>query len=223
APLSREMNSTDIMRDTWKNISLTITEQKALLSEPEPELEPNSRDGFLKYACEITFDPKTAHGELSLSEGNRKVTYNLNVYGYRIRDIPSRFNKCEQVLSREGLTGRCYWEVEWTDRYVTVAVAYNSIRRKGEGNQCRFGYNDRSWALECSQNRFPSNYSFSHNNVTTSISGPVSPTIGVYLDHSAGILSFYSVSETMTLLHTVRTTFTQPLHAGVLLHSKKKD
>ncbi len=32
---------------------------------------------------------------------------------------------------------------------------------------------------------------------------------------NTGILSFYSVSETMTLLHRVQTTFTQPLHAGL--------
>ncbi|ROL41930.1 Tripartite motif-containing protein 16-like protein [Anabarilius grahami] len=39
--------------------------------------------------------------------------------------------------------------------------------------------------------------------------------IGVYVDHSAGTLSFYSVSDTMTLIHRVQTTFTQPLYPGV--------
>ncbi|XP_068582221.1 tripartite motif-containing protein 16-like [Cebidichthys violaceus] len=46
---------------------------------------------------------------------------------------------------------------------------------------------------------------------------PRSSRVGVYLDHRAGILSFYSVSETMTLLHRVQTTFTQPLYAGLFL------
>ncbi|KAI3374195.1 hypothetical protein L3Q82_006059 [Scortum barcoo] len=44
---------------------------------------------------------------------------------------------------------------------------------------------------------------------------PRSSRVGVYLDHRAGILSFYSISETMTLLHRVQTTFTQPLYAGL--------
>ncbi|PWA23285.1 hypothetical protein CCH79_00021028, partial [Gambusia affinis] len=51
--------------------------------------------------------------------------------------------------------------------------------------------------------------------IWTPISGPVSSRVGVYLDHRAGILSFYSVSETMTLLHRVQTRFTEPLLAGV--------
>ncbi|KAF3688469.1 hypothetical protein EXN66_Car004141 [Channa argus] len=44
----------------------------------------------------------------------------------------------------------------------------------------------------------------------TPVSGPLSSRLGVYLDHRAGIVSFYSVSETR-----VQTTFTQPLHAGL--------
>ncbi|KAJ8277131.1 hypothetical protein GJAV_G00071800 [Gymnothorax javanicus] len=38
--------------------------------------------------------------------------------------------------------------------------------------------------------------------------------IGVYLDHRAGTLSFYSITSVMTLLHRVQTTFTQPLYPG---------
>ncbi len=38
--------------------------------------------------------------------------------------------------------------------------------------------------------------------------------IGVFVDHGAGTLSFYSVSDTMSLIHTVQTTFTQTLYPG---------
>ncbi|KAM3850151.1 E3 ubiquitin/ISG15 ligase TRIM25-like [Diretmus argenteus] len=40
-----------------------------------------------------------------------------------------------------------------------------------------------------------------------------------YLDHEAGTLSFYNVSDTMTLLHKVCTTFTQSLYPGINLYS----
>ncbi|MGL5902995.1 MAG: SPRY domain-containing protein, partial [Cetobacterium sp.] len=42
----------------------------------------------------------------------------------------------------------------------------------------------------------------------------MSNRVGVYVDVSAGTLSFYSVSDTLTHLHTFNTTFTEPLYAG---------
>ncbi|XP_053190000.1 E3 ubiquitin/ISG15 ligase TRIM25-like [Scomber japonicus] len=195
----------DILRDKWTNISLTVAEVDILLPQPEPK----TRAGFLKYLREITLDPNTAHTELLLSEGNRKVewTYQQQSY-FRHRD---RFTNHLQVLSRESLTGRCYWEVERRGWGVFVAVAYKNISRSGEESE--FGRNDKSWSLYCSSN----SYDFWFNNIKTTVSGPGSSRVGVYLDHRAGILSFYSVSKTMTLLHRVQTTFTQPLYAGLLV------
>ncbi|XP_036940142.1 tripartite motif-containing protein 16-like [Acanthopagrus latus] len=196
----------DVLRDTWTNISLTVTQVDVLLSNPQPE--PKTRAGFLRYSREITLDPNTANTHLLLSEGNRKATLMRDEQSYS--DHPDRFSVKFQVLSRESLTGRCYWEVEWRGRGVYVAVAYKNI--SGAGNSThQFGYSDTSWMLDCKK-KF---YKFVHNNIETPVSGPRSSRVGVYLDHSAGILSFYSVSDTMTLLHRVQTTFTQPLYAGV--------
>ncbi|XP_076732971.1 tripartite motif-containing protein 16-like [Maylandia zebra] len=197
----------DILREEWTNISLTVTEVDVLLSDPP---EPKTRAGFLKYSCEITLDPNTAYKELLLSEGNRKATLMKQKH---YSDHPDRFTSYKQVLSRESLTGRCYWEVEWRGR-VDVAVAYKNISRTGSVNECVFGCNDKSWSLDCDNN----SYTFWYNNIQTPVSGPRSSRVGVYLDHRAGILSFYSVSETMTLLHRVQTTFTQPLYAGLLVY-----
>ncbi|XP_044223496.1 tripartite motif-containing protein 16-like, partial [Thunnus albacares] len=195
----------DMLREKWTNISLTVTDVDVLLSEPEPK----TRAEFLKYTCEITLDPNTAHTELLLSEENRKATATRQQQSYS--NHPDRFTVWCQVLSRENLTGRCYWEVEWSGRGVYVAVAYKNISRAGDSNECKFGHNDKSWALRLK------GYTFLFNKVSTPVSGPGSSRVGVYLDHSAGILSFYSVSETMTLLHRVQTTFTQPLYAGLWL------
>ncbi|XP_039464528.1 tripartite motif-containing protein 16-like [Oreochromis aureus] len=197
----------DILREEWTNISLTVTEVDVLLSPTEPK----TRAGFLKYSREITLDPNTANKYLLLSDGNRKVTLMEEQQFYS--DHSDRFTECLQVLSRESLTGRCYWEVEWRGGGVEVAVAYKNISRAGTGGECEFGNNDKSWALYW----YLGSFKFQHNDVQTVLSGPRSSRVGVYLDHRAGILSFYSVSETMTLLHRVQTTFTQPLYAGVFL------
>ncbi|XP_041847655.1 tripartite motif-containing protein 16-like [Melanotaenia boesemani] len=195
----------DILTDRWTNISLTVTDVDVSLSQPRPK----NRAGFLKYSCKITLDPNTAHTLLLLSEGNRKVTRMDQHQSYSSH--PDRFTKWCQVLSRESLTGRCYWEVEMRGN-ISVAVAYKNISRAGD--ESRFGWNDKSWSLYCYQN----SYEFYHNSIITSISGPRSSRVGVYLDHRAGILSFYSISETRTLLHRVQTTFTQPLYAGVFFY-----
>nr|XP_033506341.1 tripartite motif-containing protein 16-like [Epinephelus lanceolatus] len=200
----------DVLRETWTNVSLTVTDMDVLLSDSKPE--PKTRAEFLRYSCEITLDPNTAHTHLFLSEGNRKVTLMKKQQSY-----PShinRFTECWQVLSKESLTGRCYWEVKKRGTRVDVVVAYKNISRVWGLDECGFGWNNKSWSLDCHTN----SYKFWYNKVKTPVSGPRSSRVGVYLDHSAGILSFYSVSETMTLLHRVQTTFTQPLYAGLRLY-----
>ncbi|XP_059193076.1 tripartite motif-containing protein 16-like [Centropristis striata] len=198
----------DVLREEWTNLSLTVTDVDVLLPQPEP----TTRAGFLKYSCEITLDPNTAYTRLILSEGNRKATYKRDHQSYPSH--PDRFTDRSQVLSRESLTRRCYWEVEWREGAVLVAASYKNVSRGS--NESVFGCNDKSWSLECYNN----NCTFLYNNIHTPISGPLPSRVGVYLDHRAGILSFYSVSDTMTLLHRVQTTFTQPLYAGLRLYDR---
>ncbi|XP_007544636.1 tripartite motif-containing protein 16-like [Poecilia formosa] len=192
----------DVLRDPWTDVSQRLNEVQFLLSEPEPK----TRAEFLKYSQKITLDPNTANSFLSLFERNRKAK-KTDKQSYP--DHPDRFTQHSQVLSRESLTGRCYWEVEWKGAGRGVVAILN----KDVSREEKFGLNDKSWSLVCSTNK----YTFKYNNTETPVSGPVSSRIGVYLNHRAGILSFYSVSETMTLLHRVQTRFTQPLYVGVEL------
>ncbi|KAL0152996.1 hypothetical protein M9458_051700 [Cirrhinus mrigala] len=158
--------------------------------------------------CFLTLDPNTANTKLTLSEDNIKVTHVFEKQSYP--DHPGRFDVYEQVLCRESVCGRCYWEIECNGR-VDISVSYKSISRKGRGVKCVFGFNDQSWSLICSRSR----YSFRHNNRKTDLHvKPIISRVGVYVDVSAGTLSFYSVSDTMSLIHTVQTTFTQTLYPG---------
>ncbi|XP_052463334.1 NACHT, LRR and PYD domains-containing protein 3 isoform X3 [Carassius gibelio] len=182
--------------------------------------EKRMRAGLRKYACDLTLDPNTAHTELVLSDENKKITHVKDRQPYP--DHPERFDVVSQVLSVESLTGHCYWETEWSGVYAVISVSYKGINRKGVGRDCVFGCNDKSWSLWCSDNSF----SVCHNNNRTDISVVCSSCkrVGVYVDVSAGSLSFYSVSDTHTLthlhthtlthLHTHNTTFTEPLYAG---------
>ncbi|XP_030641395.1 NACHT, LRR and PYD domains-containing protein 12-like [Chanos chanos] len=171
------------------------------------------KPGLRKYACDLTLDPNTVNTHLSLSEGNRKATRVGKNQSYP--DHPERFDVWEQVMCRESLTGRCYWETEWSGGYAVISVTYKGIGRKGKSGDCGFGYNEKSWSLEWSGNR----YSARHNNQLSVIPHHPSHThrIGVYLDWSSGTVSFYRVSSdthTLTHIHTFHCTFTEPLYAG---------
>ncbi|XP_060769812.1 E3 ubiquitin/ISG15 ligase TRIM25-like [Neoarius graeffei] len=180
-----------------------------IISEPEPQ----SREEFLKYFCYLTLDPNTVHRHLILSEKNRAVR--VSVREQRYSDHSGRFDSWWQVLCKESVCGRCYWEVEWSRADgVSISVSYKDIRRKGLGKESEFGRNNQSWSLWCSS----SSLCFWHNNMKTVLRVPSPSRIGVYVDHSAGTLSFYSISGMMKLLHRVHTTFTQPLYAGFGLY-----
>ncbi|XP_066532276.1 NACHT, LRR and PYD domains-containing protein 3-like isoform X2 [Hoplias malabaricus] len=175
------------------------------------------RPGLKKYYCDLTLDANTAHTALSLSEGNRKMERVEETQP--CPDHPERFVVVPQVLSVESLTGRCYWEVEWSGEMVSISVSYRGIRRKGVGAESRFGSNKFSWSLFCSGNI----YWVRHNNQETEIHPPShSNRVGVYLDWGSGTLSFYTISphtHTLTHLHTFTSTFTEPLYAGFTVWS----
>ncbi|XP_036439218.1 NACHT, LRR and PYD domains-containing protein 12-like [Colossoma macropomum] len=185
----------------------------------DPHDEKFIRPGIKKYASKLTLDPNTIHVQCFLSEENRKFTHVGKTTQYP--EHPDRFDTCNQVLSKESLTGRFYWEAEWTEGEPEIAVTYEEIKRKGEAldaanSLCLLGFNDVSWNLICSSYR----YSILHNSLEISIPSITYPRfkkVGVYLDWPAGLVSFYGVSSdtpTLTHIYTFCTTFTKPLYAA---------
>uniref|UniRef100_A0A3Q1FQD0 E3 ubiquitin/ISG15 ligase TRIM25-like n=1 Tax=Acanthochromis polyacanthus TaxID=80966 RepID=A0A3Q1FQD0_9TELE len=194
------------LRDKMESISKAFAEISETI---QVESDPKTRQEFSLYSCCLTLDPNTAFENLLLSEGNSKVTWikkNQNQPNHS-----ERFTKYNQVLCTEGLSGVCYWEVEWSGPRVEVAVCY----KVEDLDESGFGYSDKSWCISLSK----SLCSFWSNDIVTKTSIPCSPTVGVYLNHKAGILSFYSVADSgeMKLLHGVKTTFSQPLYPGFIV------
>ncbi|XP_040895584.1 E3 ubiquitin/ISG15 ligase TRIM25-like isoform X2 [Toxotes jaculatrix] len=204
-----------------KTVNILQTEKtdkamKSGVSTSIPTLD--KRDDLLQYFCSLSLDLFTAHRELSLTEGNRVVRRTGELQSYP--DHPDRFDTWGQVLCREGLQGRSYWEAEWDGQQVAVGLTYESIRRKGSSNDCRLGHNFLSWSLCCGS----SSFAFCHGNEAQAVEVPSSSAsrrIGVFLDHDAGLLCFYTVTPRgVHLLHRVKTNFSQPLYPAVWLGAK---
>uniref|UniRef100_A0A8C5HAC5 B30.2/SPRY domain-containing protein n=1 Tax=Gouania willdenowi TaxID=441366 RepID=A0A8C5HAC5_GOUWI len=173
--------------------------------------EQRIKAGERKYFCHIHLDTNSINRNLRLSDNNRMVT-RVKEEEELYPDHQDRFDHCCQVLCSTGLTGRCYWEVE-RNGDVNIAVSYRGIRRKGDSDDCWFGSNNQSWNLECLSGFFY----FRHNNIDTRTSCPCgsSGRVGVYVDCPDGRLSFYKVSsDSLTLIHTVCTSFTDTLYPG---------
>lgn len=158
--------------------------------------------------CDLHVDQNTINNKLCLSEGGRKMTQSSSAHQYP--DHPERFDNFVNLLCKERLYGRCYWEVDCNGSICVIAVSYKSIKRKGGSDECRFGYNAESWRLS----RSNQGCCFRHNQMEVNIREVSLKTIGVYLNLRMGTLSFYRVSDQMTLLHKVQATFTEPLYAG---------
>uniref|UniRef100_UPI0037E6FB56 E3 ubiquitin/ISG15 ligase TRIM25-like n=1 Tax=Semicossyphus pulcher TaxID=241346 RepID=UPI0037E6FB56 len=194
------------LRNIPENLGKAIDEISETI---QADSDPKTRQEFCLYSCHLSLDPNTAFENLLLSEGNSKVTWIKKAQKYRYHS--ERFTNYDQVLCSEGLSGVCYFEVEWRGPRVEVAVCYKGAELDESG----FGYSDQSWCISLSI----SGCTFWHCAVKTKISAPCSSTVGVYLNHRAGGLSFYSVPDSgeMSLLHRVQTTFSQPLYPGFMV------
>ncbi|XP_070786412.1 protein NLRC3-like [Enoplosus armatus] len=165
------------------------------------------KPGLRKYVCELTLNPNTAHKNVLLCENNRKVMLTMDKQLYP--EHPDRFDWCYQLLCTAGLSGRCYWEVDF-EGGVDIGVTYKGLRRRGARDGSRLGWNEQSWNLEITEKCY---YAW-HNNIRTALlTPPSSNRVGVYLDWPAGTLSFYRVlSDSLIHLYTFYCAFIEPLY-----------
>ncbi|XP_053733985.1 NACHT, LRR and PYD domains-containing protein 12-like isoform X2 [Synchiropus splendidus] len=161
--------------------------------------------GVRRYFRPLSLDPDTAHRRLLLSSNNHTVE--LVTEDQEYLDHPDRFERCPQVVSRDAVTGVCYWEVEWRGR---VSVAVTLRRDGGKEDESEFGQNRYSWSLSCSDD---AGYKVCHNKRETVIqSSEVSHRVGVLMNAPAGVLHFFSVSSGVRLDSLF--TSTEPLYLG---------
>ncbi|KAE8283818.1 Tripartite motif-containing protein 16 Estrogen-responsive B box protein [Larimichthys crocea] len=208
------------VKDTCKNDKMGIktTVQAIVAAKQNMSIpDPVTRDDFLKYAAHVSFDADTAHKFLRLTEENRKVT-NTTPWQHPYPDLPERFENWRQVLAAESFyLGRRYFEADISGEGTHIGLTYKSIDRKGnESNSCITG-NNFSWCLQWNGRTF----SAWHSDVETPLNVEKFTRIGVYVDYTKGLLAFYGVEDTMTLIHEYQAEFLEPLYPAFWLSKKE--
>ncbi|CAN0203190.1 unnamed protein product [Lampetra planeri] len=164
------------------------------------------------YGRSPTVDLNSAYNNLQISTDLRTVTRTAVSQGRP--DHPHRFDYWDQALCSESFSsGQHYWEVDvgGAAGICAVGVAYGTIARKGNGDECGMGHNDSSWVLYKDNN---SCY-VCHGGVWTSVPVRDPPRrVGCHLHWEAGLLSFYR-ADSMELLHSVHHSFSQPLYPAL--------
>lgn len=165
----------------------------------------------------MTFDPDTAHKFLRLTGENRKVA-NTTPWQHPYPDVPERFDNWRQVLTTESFyLGRHYFEADINGEGTHVGVTYKSIDRKSnETNGCITG-NNFSWCLQRNGRAF----SAWHSDVETPLQVDKFTRVGVYVDYTRGLIAFYGVDDTMTLIHEYQAEFLEPLYPAFWLSKKE--
>ncbi|XP_054647189.1 stonustoxin subunit beta-like [Dunckerocampus dactyliophorus] len=187
---------------------------------PSPR-DITDRSDVIWHAIDLTLDENTANKDLTVSEENKKVTNGST------RSYPSnseRFTDQPQVLCKEGMTGRHYWEVEWRgDAY--VGAAYGSAPRKGTATwpkSAKFGDGFHSWTSRVKNNFevWAQSMGFPIMLWLEELAGV--QKLGVFLDCPGTSLSFYGVSgNKMKHYYTFNRPFEEAVYAGFGVHEKQ--
>ncbi|XP_069056076.1 E3 ubiquitin-protein ligase RNF135 isoform X2 [Pleurodeles waltl] len=174
-----------------------------------PNIKPSP---FSQYAVDLSFDPQTVSCYLRLAQENRVVIVSDVKCSYAAS--PVRFINNQLLCSESFSDGCIYWEIiTKNSEGWAVGITDRKISKK-EG----IGRTKVSWCLEWSN----TSLSAWHENQQTKIGQQKPESVGVYLDCEKNSVSFYSVADDFTLLHTYTNIFSFPVFPAFWLYGLNK-
>ncbi|XP_078510503.1 E3 ubiquitin-protein ligase RNF135 isoform X2 [Lissotriton helveticus] len=163
-------------------------------------------------AVDLSFDPQTVSCYLRLAQENRVVVVSDVKCSYPAS--PVRFINNQLLCSQSFSDGCNYWEII-TNNCEGWAVG---ITGRKISKMERLGRTKVSWCLEWSN----TSLSAWHENQQTQISQQKPESVGVYLDCEKNSVSFYSVADDFTLLHTYANIFSFPISPAFWMYGLNK-
>ncbi|XP_056299245.1 E3 ubiquitin-protein ligase TRIM21-like [Pseudoliparis swirei] len=165
--------------------------------ELEKKMSAEEMSTVYQYAVDVTLDPVTASGWLSLSADGKQVSLSQQQKKPSPPDDQRRFDACVSVLGKQCFTsGKHYWVVQVSDKTDwDLGVARESINRKGTITvRPDNGY----WAICRRQGGSLS--ACARPSVTLRLQ-ETPHEVGVFLDYDEGSVSFYD-AEAKTHIYT---------------------
>lgn len=208
SPLS-STNWSEVSVDPYiytRSVRATFSKLVDLCHELEKKLCGEEFTKIVKYAVDVTLDPKTAAGWLFLSPDGKKVS--LSSQHRKLPNDPLRFDSCVAVLGKQSFTsGRRYWVVKVGDKTDwDLGVAKESINRKGS---IIVRPDNGYWAI-C-RRKGESLRACAGPSVTLNLY-EMPTKVGIFLDYEEGSVSFYN-ADTKTHIYTYKgCCFTEPLY-----------
>ncbi|XP_034435012.1 zinc finger protein RFP-like [Hippoglossus hippoglossus] len=181
-----------------------LTRLKQRVDEIMEEIPEIRMKRMREHAVDLTFDPDTAFYSLVISEDGKQVT--AEDIENKVTDNPKRFEKCFQVLAKEGFTtGKFYFEVQVKGKIRwLVGVVRESVDRK---NKISASVENGYWILLLSEG----SYKTSADSETKILKEELQK-VGVFVDYNKGEVSFYNVDSKSRIGCLMGCCFTEKLY-----------
>ncbi|XP_075042124.1 E3 ubiquitin/ISG15 ligase TRIM25-like [Mixophyes fleayi] len=168
---------------------------------------------YVQGPTDILLDGNTAGNNIHISD-DRKTASRSYIDQYHSK-TPERFEYNQVISTGRFSSGRHYWEVEIIKSGIwRVGMCYPSIDRRGRHSH--IGSSNKSWGLY----RYKNQYSVIHDKKVFRLPDNIPwDRVRICLDYEAGQLSFYSLCDPISHLHTFTATFTEPLHAALCVEN----
>lgn len=137
---------------------------------------------------DVTLDPDTAHPLLQLSVDQKQV--HCGDHLQNVPDLPVRFDEAKCVLAKQGFSGKFYFQVEVAGKsHWSIGVASESATRRGQvkASPCK-GY----WTIVL---RGGNQYLAGESPPRPLFFEDKPQTVGVFVDHDVGLVSFHDVEK----------------------------
>ncbi|XP_060929759.1 pyrin-like [Limanda limanda] len=183
-----------------------LTRLKQRVDEIMEEIPEIRMKRMREHAVNLTLDLDTAFYSLVISEDGKQVAVEDNFEEDEDTNNPKRFDKCFQVLAKEGFTtGKFYFEVQVKGKISwIIGVVRESLDRK---TNTRVSVEKGYWTFSLGEGKYKTSADSKRKILKEELQ-----KLGVFVDYNKGEVSFYNVDSKSRIGCITGCCFTEKLY-----------